>query len=132
MGCIRAFFARFSTMKNKKARSYLQQNFENSDNWSLRAYRNCVEHMNAVRNADKYIGDIKSIGSYFELYHYLVQRSLIDQFVRDCRTPSTRQKGEFIMSEERACGKLLLYMKLVMKYGTYCKDFVKALNVPFA
>ena len=131
----RAAFAKFfveTKMKNKKARSYLQQNFENSDNWSLRAYRNCVEHMNAVRNADKYIGDIKSIGSYFELYHYLVQRSLIDQFVRDCRTPSTRQKGEFIMSEERACGKLLLYMKLVMKYGTYCKDFVKALNVPFA
>ncbi len=131
----RAKFARFfveTRMTNRRARTYIMQNLENSDRWSLRAYRNCVEHMNAVRNADRYIGDIKSIGSYFELYHYLVQRSIIDQFERDCAEPSRRNAGEYIMSRDRAEGKLLAYMELVKKYNTYCKDFVKALNVPFA
>lgn len=117
---------------NKRARIYLEQNFDNADKWSLRAFRNCTEHLNAVRNADKYIGDIRSFHSYFELYHYLVQRCLVDQFKHDCITESTKIPGTLIMSKDQAEGKLLHYFELVEKYGTYCKDFVKALNVPFA
>lgn len=124
------FVRKYST--NKRAKSYIQQNFRNADKWSLNAFRNCTEHLNAVRNADKYIGDIKAFQSYFELYHYLVQRSLIDQFVFDCQKDSSENTGTKVMSLERAEGKLLDYFELVKKHGTYCKDFVKALNVPFA
>lgn len=118
--------------KNKRACSYLQQNMENADRWSLRAFRNCTEHLNAVRNADKYIRDIANFNSYFELYHYLVQRSLIDQFKYDCNTLSRKNDGTTIYSKEQAEGKLLQYFELVEKYHSYCKDFVKALCTPFA
>lgn len=117
---------------NKRARLYIQQNFDNADKWSLNAFRNCTEHLNAVRNAGTYIGEIKAFTSYFELYHYLVQRCLADQFEYECQQDSKKNPGTKIMSKERAEGKLLYYFKFVEERGTYCKDFVKALNVPFA
>lgn len=117
---------------NKKSNCYIRQNMKNADKWSLRAFRNCTEHLNAVRNASKYIGDIRTFDSYFELYHYLVQRTLIDQFKHDCATESKKNVGSMIYSRDKAEGKLLDYFEVVEKYNTYCKDFVKALNVPFA
>lgn len=132
----RAMFARDFVEEhftnNKKAKIYIQTNFENSDRWSLNAYRNCVEHLNAIRNMDQYIDDIRKFESYYELYHYIVQRCLDEQFDHDCKQPSKKFQGENVMSRDSAEGQLIHYFKLVKRYGTYCKDFVKALNVPFA
>ena len=106
--------------KKKRVQLYLYKNISNSDVWSFRAYRNLAEHLGAIRNMDKYIEDIRGFESYFELYHYLMQRSIIDRFRYEGRT------------ESGAEGKLLEYFELVEKYNTYCKDFVKALNIPFS
>lgn len=131
----RACFAKAFIEKyppNKRAEKYIKQNFEHADTWSLRTFRNCTEHLNAIRNADKYIGDIASVESYFALYHYLVQRSIMDKFEYDKTKPSKNNLDITNLSENRAGGKLLQYFELIRKHGTYCKDFVKALNVPFA
>ena len=119
----------------KRVNKYLHDNFENSDPWAVTAYRNTVEHLGAVRNAHLYIGDAKSFSSYFELYHYLVQRSLISQFEHDKQILSRREGpgyGKPIISEEKINPVMLKYFALVQRYGCYCKDMVKALNVPFA
>ena len=79
--------------------------------------------MNALRNADRYIPDINSVGSYFELYHYLMQRTIMDQIEFD------RKKG--IVAETDIINSNR-YSELVRTHGTYCKDFVKALNIAFA
>lgn len=109
---------------NTRAKRYINENFNNSDEWSVRKFRNCVDHLNAVRNADKYIDDAKSFNSYFELYHYLVQRSIIAQFDFD--------ESKNYISKEELNSKTLKYWELIGKYGSYCKDYVKAYNVPFA
>lgn len=78
-------------------------------------YRNSIAHLNTVRKASKYIKDIKYFGTYFELYHYIMQRYLKDKI---------KLKGENNVLEG--------YFDNLGKYGTYVKDFVKTLNVPFA
>ena len=78
-------------------------------------YRNSIAHLNTVRKASKYIKDIKYFGTYFELYHYIMQRYLKDNI---------ELKGENNALEG--------YFDNLCKYGTYVKDFVKTLNVPFA
>ncbi len=109
---------------NKRATGYIRQNFDNADTMFIIEFRNGVDHMNAVRNADKYIGDIAHFDSYFELYHYLMQRSLIDSFHYGM------EHG--MITSEKVNPASLKYMELVEKHHTYCKDMVKALNVPFA
>ena len=111
--------------------TYLNQNFDNSDEWALRAFRNKAEHLDAVRNADLYLGDIREFHSWFELYHYIMQRRIMDQFTFDS-THKTRDKTRMIISEEELNPKTREYFHLIARYRVYCKDFVKALCVPFA
>ena len=80
-------------------------------------YRNAIAHMTAVINAGRYIADIKYVGSYFELYHYLMQRHLIDAYKNIPIAPGS---------------KLIGYMDSVRKFHTYTKDWLWGLNAPFA
>ncbi len=109
---------------NGRATRYMKQNFANSDPVFIWGFRNCVDHLNVVRNADSYIGDIARFDSYFELYHYLLQRLLSDMFKAQI------EKGK--NKVEDANPKSLEYIEQIEKHHTYCKDMVKALNVPFA
>lgn len=107
---------------NSRARRYLEQNLENAKkigNNIILVYRNKTEHLNAIRIADRYLDDIREIDSYFALYHYIMQRQLMDLY----------EAGDI----ERNPDSDLLdqYFRCVKKYGTYCKDLVKALNIPF-
>ncbi len=117
---------------NQRAKTYINHNIGNSDAWACRTFRNCVDHMNAIRNAHKYINDIREVNSYFELYHYLMQRSIMDQYEYDSTHESKKFPGTYIITEEQLSSRTLFYFEVVRKYRTYCKDFVKALNVPFA
>ena len=118
---------------NRRAQAYMKINFEHSNWWAMNAFRNCTAHLNAVRNADAYINDIGKFDSYFELYHYLVQRSIIDQFEYDSHHKSKKSDKNIITKEEvDPDQKLERYFNLVLRHHSYCKDLVKALNVPFA
>ena len=101
--------------KNKKAVAYLKMNLKNYDPQAFRQYRNNIAHLNHIRNIDKYIGNIKEISAYFDIYHYLAQRELKQYF-----------KNKIIKDD--STGK---YFKVLDEHKTYVKDFVKALNAPF-
>jgi len=103
---------------NRHAREYLTVNIQNSDDWTIAQYRNNAAHLNAIRNAHLYIREMKSVRSYFELYHYLTQRALLDKYENVPYHPQVNEKT-------------LKYFELLKENGWYCKDFVKALNVPF-
>lgn len=94
---------------------YLQQDFRNTDDWATRTFRNKVEHLDAVRNADQYIDDIRSFTSYYGLYHYLLQRCIGEKVNNNSINP--------IMAE---------YFNFVKNKGEYKKHMVKALCVPFS
>ena len=94
----------------------LENNLACNDEYLIKQYRNNAAHIGAVRNAHLYIKDIKGFGSYFELYHYITQRSLEDTYKHFDKTVADKSKE---------------YFSKVTQFGTYCKDFVKALNTPF-
>ena len=71
-------------------------------------FRNTIDHLNAVRNANKYISRDDKFTSYYALYQYIVQKSVID------KNPDVS------------------YANDLEKYHSYSKDFAKALCVPFA
>lgn len=118
--------------KNMRARKYLEVNFRNADEWAVASFRNDSEHLNAVRNMDKYINDVACFDTYFELYHYLVQCQLISEFEWDSTHESKDNPGSMIVNADDMTGNTLAYMENVRTYRVYSKDFVKALNVLFA
>lgn len=118
----RTFLSEPRHRKNKRAVSNIEQNMSNSDPWIVREYRNAAMHLSAVRRMPEYIGDVKRISSYFDLYHYIMQRHLADQHVRKIGLGDEAVKNEVV----------LRYFADVRKYGSYSKDFLWALNVPFA
>lgn len=102
---------------NRRMRQHIGEDISNSEelifgrqdavNW----FRNNVAHLSAIRNANEYIGNIREITSYFALYHYLMQRKLMD----NCRVSEASHR----------------YFEQLMKYKTYVMDMVKALCAPF-
>ena len=107
---------------NRHASSYLRTNIANSDDWVIRQFRKNVMHLGAIRNAHQYIDGIKSIRSYFELYHYLNQRHLATTYDH-----AIENHWENVTTYE----KTLFYFKTISESSWYCKDFVKAYCVGF-
>lgn len=99
---------------NGRAKKYLSNNIDNSNWWIVKEFRNSVDHLNAVRNMNDYISDLKKAESYFGIYHYVIQRALHTAYKNGNMNP-----------------KVLEYFELVNKHNSYSKDFVKALCVPF-
>lgn len=79
-------------------------------------YRNNVAHLNIVSTAHNHIEKIGKVSSYFSIYHYMMQKSLLHPNAKTNVYPEELKK----------------YSNRIDKFGEYCKDFVKALNAPFA
>lgn len=99
--------------KNKRLRKCVEVDINNADSSMTRKYRNCIAHLTVVRELKEYIGDIRTVDSYFSIYHYVMQR---------CITKREDDKKQ----EEK-----IKYEDDLLKNHGYTKDFVKALNSPF-
>ncbi|MEI3163747.1 MAG: type VI-D CRISPR-associated RNA-guided ribonuclease Cas13d [Lachnospirales bacterium] len=111
---------------SEKITKYIEMNIENCENCLqqcvrktniLVRYRNNIAHLNSIKNATKYVDNIGRFTSYFQLYNYIMQCDL---------------KNWVKLKKEKEDGVLNTYFNDLEKYHTYVKDFVKALNVPFA
>lgn len=98
----------------KRPRTYLTEDCAHVDDGIIHLYRNQVAHLAAVRDAHECAGDIGNLTSYFQLYHYIMQRALQKKIFAD-RVPET----------------VAGYFTHLDKCHTYSKDFTKALNTPF-
>lgn len=99
--------------KNKRLRKCVEVDINNADSSMTRKYRNCIAHLTVVRELKEYIGDIRTVDSYFSIYHYVMQR---------CIT----KREDYTKQEEK-----IKYEDDLLKNHGYTKDFVKALNSPF-
>lgn len=95
---------------------YIKTNLEHSDDIAIHSFRNSAEHLNAVRNASRYLENIEAVDSYYQIYHYITQFYLKD-LLRDSDKLNNSKTNE--------------YFELLEENNSYCKDFVKALCVPF-
>lgn len=98
---------------NLHTNKYVKDNYEKISkmNKIVTEYRNNVQHLAVVNNITKYLGDISEVTSYYSLYCYILQRLLLDDNNND----------KFAAIKEK-----------LIKFGTYNKDFMWLINVPFA
>lgn len=99
--------------KNKRLRKCVEVDINNADSSMTRKYRNCIAHLTVVRELKEYIGDIRTVDSYFSIYHYVMQRCITK------REDDTKQEDKIKYEDD------------LLKNHGYTKDFVKALNSPF-
>lgn len=99
--------------KNERLRKCVEVDINNADSIMTRKYRNRIAHLTVVRELKEYIGDIRTVDSYFSIYHYVMQRCITK------REDDTKQ------------GEKIKYEDDLLKNHGYTKDFVKALNSPF-
>lgn len=99
--------------KNKRLRKCVEVDINNADSSITRKYRNCIAHLTVVRELKEYIGDIRTVDSYFSIYHYVMQRCITK------REDDTKQEEKIKYEDD------------LLKNHGYTKDFVKALNSPF-
>ncbi len=99
--------------KNKRLRKCVEVDINNADSNMTRKYRNCIAHLTVVRELNKYIKDIRTVDSYFSIYHYVMQRCITK------RENDTKQEEKINYEDD------------LLKNHGYTKDFVKALNSPF-
>lgn len=99
--------------KNERLRKCVEVDINNADSSMTRKYRKCIAHLTVVRELKEYIGDIRTVDSYFSIYHYVMQRCI------------TKREDD-IKQEEK-----IKYEDDLLKNHGYTKDFVKALNSPF-
>lgn len=99
--------------KNKRLRKCVEVDINNADSSMTRKYRNCIAHLTVVRELKEYIGDIRTVDSYFSIYHYVMQRCITK------REDDTKQEEKIKYEDDQ------------LKNHGYTKDFVKALNSPF-
>lgn len=99
--------------KNERLRKCVEVDINNADSSMTRKYRNCIAHLTVVRELKEYIGDIRTVDSYFSIYHYVMQRCITK------REDDTKQEDK------------IKYEDNLLKNHGYTKDFVKALNSPF-
>lgn len=99
--------------KNKRLRKCVEVDINNADSSMTRKYRNCIAHLTVVRELNKYIGDIRTVDSYFSIYHYVMQRCI------------TKRENDTEQAEK------IKYEDDLFKNHGYTRDFVKALNSPF-
>lgn len=99
--------------KNKRLRKCVEVDINNADSNMTRKYRNCIAHLTVVRELNKYIKDIRTVDTYFSIYHYVMQRCITK------REDDTKQEEKIKYEDD------------LLKNHGYTKDFVKALNSPF-
>ena len=99
--------------KNERLRKCVEVDINNADSSMTRKYRNCIAHLTVVRELKEYIGDIRTVDSYFSIYHYVMQRCITK------RENDTKQEDKKKYEDD------------LLKNHGYTKDFVKALNSPF-
>ena len=119
----------------KRVGAYLSKNMEKRSDWAINAVRNKVNHLDAVRNADLYLAEFPKdweVKSWYDLYHYILQRNIQDQYEYDTSHESTKFAGQMIKEPGKDDALLQEYFALLNKFHSPVKDFIKELNVPFA
>lgn len=87
----------------------------------IEKYRNNVAHLSVIDALIKYSKDMSSIGSYYALYQYCIQRTIYENHI-------------IVGSEEpeKVSEKIHEMFESIIEHQSYSKDLVKCLNLPFA
>lgn len=123
-----------------------EQNAENGEDGEIgnlydeqvvRYYRNCVVHLSVPLNFSRYVGQIRTVKSMFDVYHYvlfqrIVQFVELDKVESDKNKKNTGEDREEKKYPDNVVKDLEKIKRKVEEYNTVSKNFLCAINRPFA
>lgn len=102
---------------NDRVKNLVLRNQAHYNNETFRYFRNNVEHLAVVSKLPIYVSDINKVHSYFDLYHYLMLRTLKDG---DGTYPSIKNDAT------------LSILDIALEHQSAWKDFLYGILSPFA
>lgn len=117
--------ARNSYLRNTKWNVIIREDMGNKNDNACKWFRNKAVHLEAARYAHKYINDIAEVNSYFQVYHYIMQR-LIMESLGDKATGKTAEYFDEVKNNNRYNDRLL---KLLCVPFGYCVPRFKNLSI---
>ena len=112
-------------LKNTKWNVILREDNLNKSDMACKLFRNKVAHLEVARFAHLYINDIAEVNSYFRLYHYIMQRRIMDG-IGDKATGRVAEYFEDINNNKQYNDRLL---KLLCVPFGYCVPRFKNLSI---
>ena len=110
-------------------------------NYAFKQYRNNIAHLSVVRALPKYAKDFKEVNSMYDVYHYIVFELIVNYLMYFVSLKNIapklkhEQKSAQILleklNEKRYDGKYSI-IDSVNKFKTPNRDFIHAINIPFA
>lgn len=100
-------------LRNTKWNVIIREDLLRIDNKTCTLFRNKAVHLEVARYVHAYINDIAEVNSYFQLYHYIMQRIIMNE------------------RYEKSSGKVSEYFDAVNDEKKYNDRLLKLLCVPF-
>lgn len=128
-------------LKNKNVLENINENSSLFSNYAFKQYRNNIAHLSVVRALPKYAKDFKEVNSMYDVYHYIVFELIVNYLMYFVSLKNIapklkhEQKSAQILleklNEKRYDGKYSI-IDSVNKFKTPNRDFIHAINIPFA
>lgn len=114
-------------LRNTKWNVILREDNLRKSDFACKQFRNKAVHLEVARYAYKYIGDIAEVNSYFQLYHYIMQRIIIDS-VGDKASGKVKEYFDMVINDKKYNDRLLKL--LCLPFG-YCIPRFKDLSIEY-
>ena len=114
-------------LKNSNVKSSYKENVELCTDNMFRLYRNNIVHLNAVSKFPNYVKELTNVESMFDVYHYV----LFKLIYKELEGKSWGEDDLKLLNEKRYNGKYSI-AESVDKFKTPNRDFIHAINLPFA
>ena len=98
-------------------------------NFAFKQYRNNIAHLSVVRALPKYAKDFKEVNSMYDVYHYIMFKLLVNFWESKGYDDAKEMLKK--LNEKRYDGKYSI-IDSVNKFKTPNRDFIHAINIPFA
>lgn len=98
-------------------------------NYAFKQYRNNIAHLSVVRALPKYAKDFKEVNSMYDVYHYIMFKLLVNFWESKGYDDAKGMLKK--LNEKRYDGKYSI-IDSVNKFKTPNRDFIHAINIPFA
>lgn len=98
-------------------------------NYAFKQYRNNIAHLSVVRALPKYAKDFKEVNSMYDVYHYIMFKLLVNFWESKGYDDAKEMLKK--LNKKRYDGKYSI-IDSVNKFKTPNRDFIHAINIPFA
>lgn len=116
-------------LKNKNVLANVDQNAALYSDFAFKLYRNNIAHLSVVRALPKYAKEFKKVNSMYDIYHYIMFKLIIETL--EASNSKSANKILKKLNENRYDGKYSI-IDSVNKFKTPNRDFIHAINIPFA